>query len=799
MLLTFATFGGIIPKITDPRLIPPGKGQVAKNCRFDHGGITPLGTDATAATPTVTGPILTIFLYTGDSSNKWLAWASDVDAVLAPLANDSWKRVFYTESGYLRVTDKTLYKQGGTAYPMVYRDPSPPAPATPIVATVLGLSIAYNTMVLNVVLDSKGVLVTIVDNGMSNISSNNLVKLYDTGITGLDGVSFAFTGLVIVASPPTASFYVTGLDTMNAGTITGITKASPPHVTCAGHKLLTGDILLFSVVGMTELNGFQGAITVINDSTFSIDGEDSTLYGTFTSGSWTLQSRILASGSPPSPVFTPVTITSAGGDNITKANPAKVHTHLVHGLVTGDTVRFLTMVGMTQLENYVGLITVVDTKNFTLDDLNSTAYGTFTSGTYCKCASLKVVDADPTTLESKSYVQTFVNGYGEEGPPGPVSNEITLLDGDHVYLTGLNTAPATGFWVLYSNIYRLNQDANGNEVFQLVEQVAVATTTYTDTLFDVALADVLKSAEWDGVPSGAKGLVALPNEGLACYFDNTICLSVPSYPHAWPVSYQKSTECNIMGFIAWGITLVALTTGEPEALTFTDPANSVPQKIPGGHACLSKRSLVDMNGYSIYASVEGLIAMGQGLNKVLTADIFSRDDWAAYTPSTISAYYWEGKYVGFYTTGGVSAGFIFDPETGNFRTLDFYATAGYYDDVTGYLYLQVGANIVSFASVTATPRTMDWKSPREARTFSMYRWIKVLAVAYPVTVDIIYPLMVDGTGASAPQTVTVTVTSKNPQMLPMANAMVDAVECRIYGTKGVTVVYLASTLEEMPT
>ena len=133
--------------------------------------------------------------------------------------------------------------------------------------------------------------------------------------------------------------------------------------------------------------------------------------------------------------------------------------------------------------------------------------------------------------------------------------------------------------MLFSNIYRLNQDANGNEIFQLVAQMPVATATYTDATLDAALAEVMKSAEWDAPPAGVEGLVALPNEGLACWFANTLCLSVPSYPHAWPVSYQKSTEDLIMGLVAWGNTLAMLTQGLPQAISFTDPENSVPDSV----------------------------------------------------------------------------------------------------------------------------------------------------------------------------------------------------------------------------
>ncbi|MDA5495858.1 hypothetical protein PGS50_21760, partial [Yersinia intermedia] len=36
-------------------------------------------------------------------------------------------------------------------------------------------------------------------------------------------------------------------------------------------------------------------------------------------------------------------------------------------------------------------------------------------------------DDDPTDDDTRFYVETYVTGYGEEGPPGPVSQEVTIV------------------------------------------------------------------------------------------------------------------------------------------------------------------------------------------------------------------------------------------------------------------------------------------------------------------------------------------------------------------------------------
>jgi len=52
MLVSLMKMGGILPKLSDPRLLPEGKSQTAVNCRFDHGGAEALLTDLFNSTHT---------------------------------------------------------------------------------------------------------------------------------------------------------------------------------------------------------------------------------------------------------------------------------------------------------------------------------------------------------------------------------------------------------------------------------------------------------------------------------------------------------------------------------------------------------------------------------------------------------------------------------------------------------------------------------------------------------------------------------------------------------------------------
>ncbi|MBX3633497.1 MAG: hypothetical protein KF695_11340, partial [Simplicispira sp.] len=63
----------------------------------------------------------------------------------------------------------------------------------------------------------------------------------------------------------------------------------------------------------------------------------------------------------------------------TKTNPVQI-TVTGHGRITGDVAVIDGVVGMTQINTKAFTVTVVDANNLTLDGVNGTAFGTYTSG-----------------------------------------------------------------------------------------------------------------------------------------------------------------------------------------------------------------------------------------------------------------------------------------------------------------------------------------------------------------------------------------------------------------------------------
>lgn len=97
---------------------------------------------------------------------------------------------------------------------------------------------------------------------------------------------------------------------------------------------------------------------------------------------------------------------------ITKANPAQV-TIASHGYSTGDEVYIESVGGMVEITDGLYIITKVDSDNFTLDGIDSTAYTTFTSGGTAERTHIEVSSDPPTSSAPNTVTWTSVSGAKE--------------------------------------------------------------------------------------------------------------------------------------------------------------------------------------------------------------------------------------------------------------------------------------------------------------------------------------------------------------------------------------------------
>jgi hypothetical protein len=338
--------------------------------------------------------------------------------------------------------------------------------------------------------------------------------------------------------------------------------------------------------------------------------------------------------------------------------------------------------------------------------------------------------------ETRIYVYTYVSAYGEEGEPSPVSDAVEI-DGSLPVTLTMAGAPSGAYEISLKRIYRSSTIGN-NAQFQFVAEVPVAQGSYTDSLKQAELGEVLPTEGWIPPPAGLKGLRLMANGAAVGFVGRTVYFSEPNLPHAWPHKY--TIDFDIVGIATYGQTVAVMTTSYPFLLQGADPAAMTPTKLELPQACVSKRSILETGDGVIYASPDGLVALGASAN-VLTQAMMSRDIWQTYVPASMELYLYERRVHCFYNTGTTRGCLIFDttgqgaPMTTTDIPVSSAVTAGFFDAKTDTLYLVQGGSIVRFDRGSAL--TATWKSKLFRLPFQASMSIgQVQASAYPVTLKI---------------------------------------------------------------
>tara|TARA_B110000208_G_scaffold29973_1_gene39427 strand:- start:457 stop:2094 length:1638 start_codon:yes stop_codon:yes gene_type:complete len=325
--------------------------------------------------------------------------------------------------------------------------------------------------------------------------------------------------------------------------------------------------------------------------------------------------------------------------------------------------------------------------------------------------------------KTQSYIYTYVSAYGEEGPPNvPQVSNIIEIRTDQTATVSFTAFAGGNYNLSKRRIYRT--DTSGT--YRFCGEVAMNVLTFVDSVAEANLGEAIPTASFiappdevsaDHVDGPLKGLVSMPNGILAGFAGQTVCFSEAFQPHAFPDGYKLTMKSDIVAIAPLTSGLLVLTKEKPAVVQGLDPSSMAMQEIDSTLSCSSKRSVVDMGEYVIYSSPDGLVIGSDSGLQLATQDLLSREQWQAFVPSSIIGFYYEGLYVGFYSTGSENKGFIFDPRGGKngFSTLDFHATAGYNDLENDELYLVVGGSVVKFASGASLNyiwRTKKFHTPR---------------------------------------------------------------------------------------
>lgn len=393
-------------------------------------------------------------------------------------------------------------------------------------------------------------------------------------------------------------------------------------------------------------------------------------------------------------------------------------------------------------------------------------------------------------IETRAYVYTFVSILDEEGPP----SLPRLVDGSATgafTISGMDTAPPkAGAVYKAKRIYRSVDGTGGTAAYRFVAEIPLSQDTYLDAVPEDQIGEVMVTTDYDPPPETMRGLTSLPNGILAAFDGLDVLFCEPFLPYAWPRKYRLTVDYPIVGLGAFGGSLLVLTTGVPYLITGVDPDSMSMEKTELDQACVSKRSIVEAGGAVIFASQDGLVSIGVGGTKILTAEQFKQEEWTLLQPETIEAEYTDGRYIANTATGG----FLIDVD-GEFIRFTNNATAGYRDQSKDTLYQAVGGAIVKFNRGAALPYV--WQSKLVQQTgYPLAAWCRVDADSYPVTFTIRADLEVAAGQPAKTLTYTKTVNDHRPFRLPAPSSRPRQFDITIAGTNAVRYVALADAATE---
>ena len=261
--------------------------------------------------------------------------------------------------------------------------------------------------------------------------------------------------------------------------------------------------------------------------------------------------------------------------------------------------------------------------------------------------------------EMVAYRISIVDGFRNEGSLSDPSNIISLSE--EVLLSGkkntisievkLNSIP-DGYNLKKGKIkVRLYRSNTGTKktIWQYVDEFDVSglkLTTYIDRKNSFELEEKAVTENWLPPKENIKHLISDSKGHTVIAYENTVAISAPNVPSAYPKNQQYYIpERLIVGLAVGSMGIYVLTnlglyllTGEKaEAL-------SAILLIPN-ISCMSKQSIITIEDKLFFATDEGLSVVEKGKNVNITKDVFTHKQWRDLNPKTMHGFKYKNNYI----------------------------------------------------------------------------------------------------------------------------------------------------------
>lgn len=318
------------------------------------------------------------------------------------------------------------------------------------------------------------------------------------------------------------------------------------------------------------------------------------------------------------------------------------------------------------------------------------------------------------TPETRAYVFTFVNEFGEEGAP----SDPTVATGNGAgtwNLTGLPTSAPdmTGRKpIQYKRIYRTaTGEASANYYF--VAQIPIIDTTYADTALTAAVVRnaILESDAFEVPQDDLQGLISHPNGFFVAFRGKELHFSTPYRPHAWDSTQVRAIEHEIVGLGIYNNMVAVMTTSQPYWAVGSDPRQMSLVKSPSVEPCRSKGGIAQTVSGVLYPSSNGIVLFNENGPQVVTYPLMTKDEWQTYISDDLRAAQFAMRYIAFKDN---TNGFVFAPsdQLGTFFELDRFSGIDNVqtDVLTGDVWVIRENSVYRWEPASGAPLYYTWKS-----------------------------------------------------------------------------------------
>ena len=270
-----------------------------------------------------------------------------------------------------------------------------------------------------------------------------------------------------------------------------------------------------------------------------------------------------------------------------------------------------------------------------------------------------VVDPAETQTTDKvierRYLYTVVDIFDQESQ-GSVPSEPFLADWDEPTRVSGFAVPAgvpAKEIRLYSTAPGLQTDETpraSDESFFLVATLPPGTLSYAHHPASTNYGELYQNHIWYEPPTDLGSIQHWGTNQLAGLSGGKMYFSHPNAYHAWPLDYVLAFHSPALALVCTEQYGYALTCGMPEVVDLRhDCAGGKcheTRRIEEQFPIIGIRSAVGHDGSAIYASADGLVMLTGTRARLITANLFTRDQWLAIHPNTMVGVVYDGFYFG---------------------------------------------------------------------------------------------------------------------------------------------------------